>query len=124
MTKQTTSLWMDSTQIPQFPALKGEISTDVAIIGGGITGLTAALLLKRSGKKVALIDHSKITTGNSIQTTAHLTKILDQKYYQLISDFGLENATLAAKSSREAINQIESLVNELKISCDFVRDAM
>jgi heterodisulfide reductase subunit A-like polyferredoxin len=50
------SVWVDSFKLPTYQALKGDQEFDVAVIGGGITGLTAALKLKEAGKKVVVVD--------------------------------------------------------------------
>ena len=65
----TISLWEAiSTRVTDYPALTCDIEVDVAIIGGGITGITAAAHLINAGKKVAIIEGTKIggvTTGYS-----------------------------------------------------------
>lgn len=49
------SFWIDSTPVTDYPSLENNPSVDVAIVGGGIPGLTAAKLLKQAGKTVAFI---------------------------------------------------------------------
>ncbi len=118
---QSTSVWMESTPPTPFPRLDGNRTCDVAIVGGGITGLTAALLLARSGKQVVVVDSGQIGYGVSGHTTAHLTTMVDAHYQSLIKDFGAEQARLVAESSRAAIEQIAALVAEESIDCDFAR---
>jgi hypothetical protein len=48
-TSAAGSLWLDSAPSSDYPTLEGEAEVDVAIIGGGVAGLTTALLLKRGG---------------------------------------------------------------------------
>ena len=118
---ETKSLWVETAEQIHFPPLEADLEVDVAIIGGGITGLTSGILLLRAGKRVAIIDNAQIAMGETGFTTAHLTQILDNRYHQIIADFGEENALLAADSGRAAINMIESLANDHNISCDFQR---
>lgn len=118
---ETKSLWVETADKINFPALKADLEVDVAIVGGGITGLTAGILLQRAGKRVAIIDNAQIAMGETGFTTAHLTQILDNRYHTIISDFGEEKARLAADSKRAAINQIEALAREYDIACDFQR---
>jgi glycine/D-amino acid oxidase-like deaminating enzyme/nitrite reductase/ring-hydroxylating ferredoxin subunit len=89
------------------------------VIGGGITGITAAFLLKRAGKKVILIERAELGCGESGSTTAHLTQVLDTRYHRLVSKFGENGALLAARSSRDAIDRIARLVRDERIDCGF-----
>lgn len=116
---QTKPIWMDSMLQPQHPVLRQNVIVDVAIVGGGITGLTAGILLQRAGKKVAIVDHAQIAMGESGYSTAHLTQILDTRFWQLISDFGEEQTRLIVSSHRSAIHQIEKFIREYSIACDF-----
>src|SRR5688572_22014859 len=106
------SVWIDSHPGRAFPALLADIRVDVAIVGAGITGLTAGLLLKRAGLKVAVIDSLKVGRGNSGFTTAHLTAALDTRLHRLIEDFGEDGAALAVDSQRAAIDRIALFVEE------------
>lgn len=101
-------------------SLGGE-PVDVAIIGGGIAGLTTAYLLSKSGKKVAVIEDGYIGSGETGRTTAHITHALDDRYYNLEQKHGLDGARNAANSHTAAINLIESIVKEENIDCDFER---
>lgn len=90
------------------------------MIGGGIAGLTAALLLQREGRQVVLIEARRIGAGETGNTTAHLTELLDAGYQTLESRFGRDGARAAAESSRAAIDLIEDLAGELG-GCRFRR---
>ncbi|MFP2928426.1 FAD-dependent oxidoreductase [Pyxidicoccus sp. 3LG] len=126
MTDERThkSLWTVTTPPRDFPALPGDLTVDVAIIGGGMAGLTTAWLLKRAGKRVAVLEMHRILSGQTGQTTAHLTELLDTPYSTLARDFGEKGARLAASSSRAALEQMASLSTELGIDCDFQRVPM
>lgn len=117
----SVSVWLDTTTGNSFPQLADDIYVDVAIVGGGITGLTAALLLKRAGLTVAVIEASQIGSGVTGYTTAHITEAADERYKDLISSLGEENAKLVAESSRAAIERIAQFVSEEQIDCDFER---
>ena len=106
--KSTQPLWSRSS-LPRFPSLEADLHTQVAVIGGGITGLTTALLLAEAGKSVTLLENRHLAAGVSGRTTAHLTEALDTRYHELESKFGREGAALARASSREAIEKIASL---------------
>lgn len=118
------SLWTTTAPGREFPALAGDLAVDVVVVGGGIAGLTTAWLLKRAGKKVAVLEMNRLLTGQTGQTTAHLTELLDTPYSKLISDFGEKGARLAASSSRASIEQIATFVDELGVDCGFQRVPM
>src|SRR5665811_518442 len=93
----------------------------VCIVGAGIAGLTTAYLLGRAGKSVAVLDDGSIISGETERTTAHLVTALDDRYFELEKLHGERGARLAAESHAAAIDQIERIVNEEKIDCDFER---
>lgn len=116
-----TSFWMDSTREPNFKSLNQNVFVDVAIVGGGIAGLTAAFLLKRAGRKVAVIEAEAIASKASGRTTAKITSLHQLVYANLIEKFGKEKARLYAESNQAALEQIVRLVEEENIHCDFSR---
>lgn len=116
-----TSLWLRNTELPFFPRLRGEVTVDVTVVGGGISGLTAAVLLARAGKRVAVVEGRRIGSGETGRTTAHLTELLDTRYYELSSKFGKDGARQAAESSRAALDRIEEFTRILGNGCGFTR---
>lgn len=115
------SFWIDTTPRTDYPSLPGDVSADVAVIGGGITGLTAAVLLKRLGKTVAVIESRRIAEGVTGHTTAKLTSQHQLVYNTLIEVHGEEKARLYAEANEAAIDRVESFVQEKNIDCDFRR---
>ena len=91
---------------------------DVLIIGGGITGLTTALILQEKGMKCILAEAHNLGFGTSGGTTAHLNTLLDTPYVQIDKDFGEAAAQQTAAGAREAIDLIEGLVSKYNIACD------
>src|SRR5918998_1024884 len=67
------SFWIETTPETDYPRLTEGVSVDVAVVGAGITGITAAVLLKRAGKTVALLDSRRIVHGATGYTTAKVT---------------------------------------------------
>lgn len=92
---------------------------DVAIAGGGITGVTLALLLQQAGRKCILLEARSIAFGTTGGTTAHLNTLLDTPYNTIIKNFGKDNAMLVAQAARDAINFIKHQVRHLDIDCGF-----
>lgn len=117
-----TSLWIDTAEPARYAALPdGGVDVDVAVIGGGIAGLTTAYLLKRAGKKVAVIEARRILHGETGRTTAFVTALQDVPFRTIASKFGREGARRMASAGMQAIELIEQHVRSLGISCDFER---
>jgi glycine/D-amino acid oxidase-like deaminating enzyme/nitrite reductase/ring-hydroxylating ferredoxin subunit len=115
------SFWTNFVSKSHYPRLEGTRTVDVAIVGGGITGVTTAYVLKKAGKRVALLEQGEFFEGQSALTTAHLTEVLDTRFYQLIEDFGLESSFLVAEAGRTAIDLIEKIAGQVGGDCAFER---
>jgi glycine/D-amino acid oxidase-like deaminating enzyme/nitrite reductase/ring-hydroxylating ferredoxin subunit len=113
------SYWRE-LEFPTFPKLDKDITVDVAIVGGGITGITAAHILGQSNMKVALIEAGKILTGTTGHTTAKLTAQHGLIYDELINHFGVEKAKLYYEASSGALQFVKNLVTNSNIDCDFL----
>src|SRR3989304_9402934 len=103
--------WDFGIKKKKFPKLQKSFKVDVAIIGGGITGITSAYLLSKAGKSVALFEKDSLCTGATGVTTAFLTQSLDTNTRELIRIFGKEKTSVALKSHKNAIDLIEKIVN-------------
>jgi glycine/D-amino acid oxidase-like deaminating enzyme/nitrite reductase/ring-hydroxylating ferredoxin subunit len=103
-----------------YPALHGDLDADVVVIGGGITGLTAAYLLS-SNLKVVVLEQNGIGSGTTGNSSAHLTWVYDGRFHKIIDQHGLHTAWLLRRSMVEAIDLIEEIVNKEKIACGFAR---
>jgi Rieske Fe-S protein len=123
LSEKPLSFWIDSTPETDFPPLIDNLLVDVAIVGAGIAGLTAAVLLKRSGLSVAVIESKSVAKGVSGHTTAKLTSLHQLVYAELIDKFGEEKARLYGESNEAAIAQVATLVAEEQIDCDFSRQS-
>ena len=116
------SLWLDTTPTSDHPSLDGELRVDVAVIGGGITGITTALLLARAGVSVAVVDQHRICAGTTGHTTAKLTSQHGLTYSQLRRTHGEEGASAYAAANQAAIERAAAFAGE-GIECDFRRKA-
>lgn len=113
------SVWSESCKLDRRQELKGNIETDVLIIGAGIAGILIGYLLKKQGKEVVLIDKSEILSGNTKNTTAKITSQHDLIYTKIIKEFGEEKARQYAKANELAIKKYKEIIEERKIECDF-----
>lgn len=111
------SYWLQSTNLPAYPALEQSIEVDAAVVGGGISGITTAYLLAKEGLKVALIEAGRLLNGTTGHTTAKITAQHDLFYDQLIRSSGIEKAGLYYRAADEASSFIRQTVNEYNVSC-------
>ncbi|MEJ7807713.1 MAG: FAD-dependent oxidoreductase [Telluria sp.] len=119
-TTGSTSVWLATASVPQFPALTGDERADVCIIGAGIAGLTTAYMLLRAGKTVVVIDAAGVGAGETGRSTAHFFPP-DERYFEIEHSFGTENAKLVADAYRKATNCVESIIRTERIACEFER---
>jgi glycine/D-amino acid oxidase-like deaminating enzyme/nitrite reductase/ring-hydroxylating ferredoxin subunit len=118
--QSSRSPWME--MLPQAaPPLTEALHADVAVIGAGIAGLTAAYLLQQAGRSVVVIDNGPAAGGMTGRTTAHLTFVLDDRWADLIDLLDEERARLALDSHRAAVAKIEAIQKRESIDCDFAR---
>ena len=117
-----TSLWVDSIPTTNYAPLKTDLQVDVAIIGGGIAGLTTAYLLKRAGKQVAVFEKNRIAQGISGFTTGKISSLHGTTYTSLIEKFDQETARIYGEANEAAIEQIEKIITDESIDCDWRRE--
>lgn len=114
-------IWFDSRPVPDSGPLRGRVTVDVLVVGGGITGLTTACLLHEAGCRVAVVDRQDIARGETAHTTAHLTCVTDSRLQDLAGRFGKTTAQAAWDAGVCAIRQMEKLAQELAPDCELRR---
>jgi glycine/D-amino acid oxidase-like deaminating enzyme/nitrite reductase/ring-hydroxylating ferredoxin subunit len=117
----TTTLWLETAEVPKYGPLTENLRTDVCVIGAGIAGMSTAYALAKAGKHVVVLDDGDIGSGETGRTTAHITAALDDRYYNIESMHGEEGARIAAESHMAAINRAEEICRLESIDCDFQR---
>ncbi|QED36229.1 FAD-dependent oxidoreductase [Antarcticibacterium arcticum] len=120
----TKSLWNSFSKGTGFPSLNTIIEVDIAIIGGGITGITTALLLKKSGFKVAVLEAREVGKGTSSHSTGNLYLITDQLLSPIAKKYNNDVLRLVLASRGEAFNLIDKNIKEFQIDCDYKRQPM
>jgi glycine/D-amino acid oxidase-like deaminating enzyme/nitrite reductase/ring-hydroxylating ferredoxin subunit len=115
------SPWLDGIDRPPRPTLDRDLRVDVAVVGGGIVGVTTAHRLQRAGVSVAVLEGRRVGDGVSGHTTAKLTSLHGLTYASLASAHGIEVAGAYAAANQAGLEATASLVEELAIDCDFRR---
>jgi glycine/D-amino acid oxidase-like deaminating enzyme/nitrite reductase/ring-hydroxylating ferredoxin subunit len=119
-TTERQSLWL-SEPGPAYPALQGETTVDVAVIGAGITGLTTALLLKRAGLRVAVVEADRVGHGASGNNTAKVSALQATVYSDLVARHGVPAATGYAEANLAGVETLAGIVKQEGIDCDLRR---
>src|SRR5690606_20168882 len=117
------SYWLHTAPRRRYPPLPGAVECDVAVVGGGIAGLTAAWLLKQEGQRVVVLAAGRILEGVTGRTTAKISALHGLIYASLINRFGEEKARRYAHANLQAIEWIAGTVRDLDIDCGFERKA-
>ncbi|PYZ91636.1 FAD-dependent oxidoreductase [Salipaludibacillus keqinensis] len=116
--KEPSSYWIDSTTFDEPKPLSENIKTDVAIVGAGITGITAAYLLAKEGVNVVLLEANRVLQGTTGHTTAKITAQHGLIYDELIHHIGEESARLYFDVNERAREFIERTIQENVLDCD------
>ena len=115
------SYWLTHSATTNYPRLAARTHVDVAVIGAGMAGITTALLLKRAGRSVALIEAARAAEQISGHTTAKITSLHRLIYAELNDSAGDEVARLYGESQQAALRTIVGLIEDHKIDCSFER---
>ncbi|MEO5665802.1 MAG: FAD-binding oxidoreductase [Nocardioides sp.] len=118
-----TSYWLDTAPqgAPERSTTTVEGNTDVAVIGGGLTGVVAALHLARGGAKVALFEQDTVGFGASGRNGGMATTGMSIGIRDAVDKMGFEKAASLYRTYGQAIDLIEQLVTDEGIDCNFAR---
>jgi gamma-glutamylputrescine oxidase len=103
------------------PPLEADVDADVAIVGGGLTGLSTALALKRVGVNPVLIEREFCGFGASGRNAGHLTPTIGKDIPTLLALFGEERAGALVRFADHCVHRTEQLIDELGVDCDYLR---
>jgi glycine/D-amino acid oxidase-like deaminating enzyme/nitrite reductase/ring-hydroxylating ferredoxin subunit len=117
-------LWIATTEMPPYEPLDGDRRTQALVIGGGMTGLQTAYLLRGAGLEVTLIERGRVGRGVSGHTTAKVTALHGLQYTRLEGMYGGERASVYAAANRDALEAIVALAEREGIGCDLAREPM
>jgi glycine/D-amino acid oxidase-like deaminating enzyme/nitrite reductase/ring-hydroxylating ferredoxin subunit len=108
--------WLGESPKP-FPKVDRDLTVDAVIVGGGLTGVTAAHLLAQTGMKVALLERGRIANGETGHTTAHITFPADRRLHALVKDLGKNHAQAVWDAGLAGQEQIAQNVRTEGIEC-------
>lgn len=114
------SYWIASTTQNAYPALTENIKVDVAIIGGGISGISCAYMLNKEGVKTVIIEADRILKGTTGHTTAKITSQHGLIYSKIKKQMSEEFARQYAEANESAIRLIEQIAKDKQIECDLI----
>jgi glycine/D-amino acid oxidase-like deaminating enzyme/nitrite reductase/ring-hydroxylating ferredoxin subunit len=118
---RSASYWVETAPDVRFPTPPGDLDVDVAVLGGGITGVSVALLLARDGLSVALLESARVGHGVSGYSTAKVSSLHALTYAQLVSRRGEDHARNYGDANEAGLARMAAWVHEHGIDCDFRR---
>ena len=111
------SVWTKETALPRFPSLRGELCTDVLVIGGGMAGILCAYFLEKAGVNYALVEGGRICSGITKNTTAKITSQHGLIYQKLLKSIGTERAKMYLDANQDAVRKYARLCR--RMDCDY-----
>jgi glycine/D-amino acid oxidase-like deaminating enzyme/nitrite reductase/ring-hydroxylating ferredoxin subunit len=119
------SIWVATVADGQtkYPPLKGDLEVEVAIVGAGIVGMSAALLLQRAGRRVAVLEALQVGRQVTGRSTAKITSQHNLIYQALEKSFDEDGARAYGAANEAGLAQIVRFIEELGIECDLERKA-
>ncbi|PDP88587.1 FAD-dependent oxidoreductase [Glycomyces fuscus] len=116
------SVWTVTENRPEFPRLRQDVEVDVAVVGGGLVGLTTALLARRGGAgSVAVLEAGRLGQGTTGHTTGKVTSQHGLVYAGLTDRYGQDRARVYADANQAGVELVAELAGEYGIDCDLTR---
>src|SRR6266851_7465025 len=120
MTKYGKSPWIDQfpkSRVRAFPRQRGALKTDVAIVGGGLTGCATAYAFAAAGVKVVLVEAEQLGRGNSGSAAGWMAEDPGAAFADVEKAIGLRGARSAWQAWRRAALDFAALLRRLDVKC-------
>jgi len=118
---ESRSIWQATSPSASFDTLASDLSVDTAIVGGGITGVTAGMLLAEAGQRVVVLEARTIAGGTTGNSTGNLYATVGASLSRLSHKWGPETMKAVVRSRTHAIDLIERTISQYGIDCTFAR---
>jgi glycine/D-amino acid oxidase-like deaminating enzyme/nitrite reductase/ring-hydroxylating ferredoxin subunit len=115
------TIWGQQDLKPRYSQLAEDTEADICVVGGGITGLSIAYSLQKSGKSVVLIESRAIGAGQTGKATGVAHRWWLDSFQEAESKMGIEKATVLASSLKRAVDWLEKTAKDNDIKCDWQR---
>lgn len=112
------TVWKAGSPAARYPRLRGHYKTEVAIVGGGMTGAMIAEAFTRHGVRTAVIEKARIGMGSTVASTALLLQEPDYDLETLARKYGVRAARRIWRLSQQAARDFIDTIERLKIRCD------
>ncbi|WP_271393581.1 NAD(P)/FAD-dependent oxidoreductase [Aequorivita sinensis] len=120
--KSNEPFWLIKNEFPQsYPSLRESISSEILIVGAGITGALVAYKLLEEGKKVVMVDKRDICNGSTAASTSMLQYEIDEPLHKLIDLVGVTIAVSSYQNCEKSISDLELIVKKIKSKCGFAK---
>lgn len=118
--EKNPSLWVETLR-PKAPpnVLAGQLTADVVVVGGGITGLVTAALLVEEGTNVVVVEAGRLASGVTGYTTAKVTALHGMKYAQLEQNHDADTARAYAEANMAGLSTIDDLILRYELDCEW-----
>ncbi len=116
---ENKSFWIDKFNLESYESLNENITTEVCIIGGGITGITSAYYLSNKGLDVTVIEKNFVASKTTGHTTGKVSVQHGLFYKYLLDNYGVKVTEKYLKTNLEALKNVEEIIKDNNISCDF-----
>lgn len=113
------SIWTETSRSTNYKKIKENSSTQVCIIGAGITGITLAYLLNKKGIPFILLEKDELCSGVTANTTGKITSQHGLIYNYLANSYGKETAIKYLNANENAIHSIKKIIDDENIDCNF-----
>src|SRR5277367_2973005 len=121
MALQEHNYWLTTAEFTKIETRPLPDRVDVAVIGAGFTGLSAARTLAQRGAKVAVLESETVGWGASWRYGGMVLTGMKLGVNQLIKMYGRERTQRMYSASLATIDCMERIVSKEKIECDFAR---